>query len=49
VVKPVPGPVKLVLGSGQKLTLFNGDRAWDLSGGRPIPAGRRGDPTPGRR
>jgi hypothetical protein len=39
VVKPVPGPVKLALGSGQKLTLFNGDRAWDLSGGRPIPAG----------
>ena len=27
------------IGSGQKLTLFNGDRAWDLSGGRPIPAG----------
>jgi pimeloyl-ACP methyl ester carboxylesterase len=25
------------IGSGQKLTLFNGDRAWDLSGGRPIP------------
>jgi hypothetical protein len=23
------------IGSGQKLTLFNGDRAWDLSGGRP--------------
>ena len=27
------------IGSGQKLTLFNGDRAWDLSGGRPIPPG----------
>jgi microsomal epoxide hydrolase len=27
------------IGSGQKLTLFNGDRAWDLSGGRPIPSG----------
>jgi microsomal epoxide hydrolase len=27
------------IGSGQKLTLFNGDRAWDLSGGRPIPDG----------
>jgi pimeloyl-ACP methyl ester carboxylesterase len=25
------------IGSGQKLTLFNGDRAWDLSGGQPIP------------
>jgi microsomal epoxide hydrolase len=27
------------IGSGLKLTLFNGDRAWDLSGGRPIPDG----------
>ncbi|MET7395751.1 epoxide hydrolase [Dactylosporangium sp. NPDC005572] len=27
------------IGSGQKLTLFTGDRAWDLSGGRPIPDG----------
>ncbi|WP_328535317.1 epoxide hydrolase family protein [Streptomyces sp. NBC_00344] len=27
------------IGSGQKLTLFNGDRAWDLSGGHPIPEG----------
>ncbi|MGI5241547.1 epoxide hydrolase family protein [Dactylosporangium sp. CA-139066] len=27
------------IGSGQKLTLFNGDRGWDLSGGQPIPAG----------
>jgi hypothetical protein len=27
------------IGSGQKLTLFNGDRAWDLSGGLPIPDG----------
>src|SRR4029450_653354 len=26
-------------GSGHKLTLFNGDRAWDLSGSRPIPEG----------
>ncbi|WP_378734051.1 alpha/beta fold hydrolase [Nocardia brasiliensis] len=25
------------IGSGQKLTLFNGDRAWDLAGGQPIP------------
>jgi pimeloyl-ACP methyl ester carboxylesterase len=31
------------IGSGQKLTLFNGDRAWDLSGGRPIPAGLPAD------
>ncbi|MGW0548810.1 epoxide hydrolase family protein [Streptomyces altiplanensis] len=27
------------IGSGQKLTFFNGDRAWDFSGGRPIPDG----------
>ena len=27
------------IGSGQKLTLFNGDRGWDLSGGNPIPPG----------
>ncbi|WP_174553606.1 epoxide hydrolase family protein [Nocardia arizonensis] len=27
------------IGSGQKLTLFDGDRAWDLSGGKPIPPG----------
>ncbi|PXX68547.1 microsomal epoxide hydrolase [Nocardia tenerifensis] len=27
------------IGSGQKLTLFSGDRAWDLSGGQPIPPG----------
>ncbi|WP_051022112.1 epoxide hydrolase family protein [Nocardia pneumoniae] len=27
------------IGSGQKLTLFDGDRAWDISGGRPIPDG----------
>ena len=26
------------IGSALKLTFFNGDRAWDLSGGRPIPA-----------
>jgi pimeloyl-ACP methyl ester carboxylesterase len=31
------------IGSGQKLTLFNGDRAWDLSGGRPIPDGLPAD------
>ncbi|GLW05173.1 multidrug MFS transporter [Microtetraspora sp. NBRC 13810] len=27
------------IGSGQMLTMFNGDRAWDLSGGHPIPDG----------
>ncbi|GGO32278.1 hypothetical protein [Microbispora bryophytorum] len=27
------------IGSAQKLTMFNGDRAWDLSGGHPIPDG----------
>ena len=27
------------IGSAQKLTMFNGDRAWDLSGGNPIPDG----------
>ncbi|MEU6000039.1 epoxide hydrolase [Streptomyces sp. NPDC047197] len=27
------------IGSGQKLDFFNGDRGWDLSGGRPIPEG----------
>ncbi|MEU1730732.1 alpha/beta fold hydrolase [Streptosporangium sp. NPDC020145] len=27
------------IGSGQKLTLFNGDRAWDLAQGAPIPEG----------
>ncbi|WP_327101508.1 epoxide hydrolase 1 [Nocardia vinacea] len=27
------------IGSGQKLTLFEGDRAWDITGGRPIPDG----------
>ncbi|WP_431918418.1 epoxide hydrolase family protein [Nonomuraea jabiensis] len=31
------------IGSGQKLTLFNGDRAWDLSGGQPIPDGLPAD------
>ncbi|MGI8449637.1 MAG: hypothetical protein ACR2MP_21160 [Streptosporangiaceae bacterium] len=25
------------IGSALKLTLFNGDRAWDLSGGQPLP------------
>ncbi|KAA9380544.1 epoxide hydrolase 1 [Microbispora cellulosiformans] len=33
----------LHIGSGQKLTMFNGDRAWDLSGGRPIPDGLPAD------
>ncbi|HET6985907.1 MAG TPA: epoxide hydrolase [Kribbella sp.] len=27
------------IGSGLKLTFFNGDRGWDLSGGNPIPPG----------
>ncbi|QNE22368.1 epoxide hydrolase [Kribbella qitaiheensis] len=27
------------IGSGLKLDFFTGDRAWDFSGGRPIPAG----------
>jgi pimeloyl-ACP methyl ester carboxylesterase len=27
------------IGSGLKLSFFNGDRAWDFSGGRPIPEG----------
>ncbi|MFI7036526.1 epoxide hydrolase family protein [Microbispora rosea] len=31
------------IGSGQKLTLFNGDRGWDLSGGKPIPEGLPAD------
>ncbi|OPG02540.1 epoxide hydrolase family protein [Microbispora sp. GKU 823] len=31
------------IGSGQKLTFFNGDRAWDFSGGRPIPDGLPAD------
>jgi pimeloyl-ACP methyl ester carboxylesterase len=31
------------IGSGLKLNLFNGDRAWDLSGGRPIPEGLPAD------
>jgi pimeloyl-ACP methyl ester carboxylesterase len=31
------------IGSGQKLDLFTGDRAWDLSGGRPIPEGLPAD------
>ena len=31
------------IGSGLKLDLFNGDRAWDLSGGRPIPEGLPAD------
>src|SRR5215211_4363820 len=38
------------IGSGQKLTLFNGDRAWDLSGGRAHPLGpARRRPRPDRR
>lgn len=31
------------IGSGLKLDLFNGDRGWDLSGGRPIPEGLPAD------
>jgi pimeloyl-ACP methyl ester carboxylesterase len=27
------------IGSAQKLSMFNGDRGWDLSGGQPIPEG----------
>ncbi|MGV9675001.1 epoxide hydrolase family protein [Nocardia sp. NPDC003482] len=27
------------IGSGQMLTLFNGDRAWDITGGHPLPEG----------
>ncbi|SNT64401.1 epoxide hydrolase [Asanoa hainanensis] len=27
------------IGSGLKLTFFNGERAWDLTGGRPLPSG----------
>ncbi|MFJ4653993.1 epoxide hydrolase family protein [Nocardia sp. NPDC088792] len=27
------------IGSGQRLDLFNGDRAWDITGGRPLPDG----------
>ena len=27
------------IGSGRPLDMFNGDRGWDLSGGRPIPEG----------
>ena len=34
---------RVILGAAghplEQLTLFNGDRAWDLSGGRPIPSG----------
>jgi microsomal epoxide hydrolase len=30
--------IAIHIGSGQKLTLFEGDRAWDVSGGQPIPA-----------
>ena len=38
------------IGSGLKLDLFNGDRAWDLSGGRPDPRGpARRRPRAGRR
>lgn len=35
--------IAIHIGSGLKLTLFNGDRAWDLSGGRPIPDGLPAD------
>ncbi|HEV2634382.1 MAG TPA: alpha/beta fold hydrolase [Actinocrinis sp.] len=31
------------IGSGLKLDFFNGDRAWDFSGGRPIPPGLPAD------
>jgi microsomal epoxide hydrolase len=31
------------IGSALKLTMFEGERAWDLSGGRPIPAGLPAD------
>nr|WP_238362909.1 hypothetical protein [Actinopolymorpha pittospori] len=31
------------IGSGLKLSLFNGDRGWDFSGGRPIPEGLPAD------
>ncbi|EIV91696.1 epoxide hydrolase family protein [Frankia sp. QA3] len=31
--------VGIHIGSAQKLTLFDGDRAWDVTGGRPIPDG----------
>ncbi|WP_198347441.1 hypothetical protein [Nocardia terrae] len=27
------------IGSGQRLGMFNGERAWDITGGRPIPEG----------
>lgn len=27
------------IGSGQRLDLFTGDRAWDVTGGRPLPSG----------
>nr|WP_198428751.1 epoxide hydrolase [Nocardia bovistercoris] len=27
------------IGSGQKLTLFEGERAWDVTGGQPVPPG----------
>ncbi|MGW4800969.1 epoxide hydrolase, partial [Nonomuraea sp. NPDC004297] len=33
----------LHIGSAQKLTMFNGDRAWDFSGGAPIPPGLSAD------
>jgi microsomal epoxide hydrolase len=31
------------IGSGRRLDMFTGDRAWDLSGGRPIPEGLPAD------
>ncbi|MFE3730405.1 hypothetical protein [Nocardia sp. NPDC059154] len=31
------------IGSGQRLDMFNGERAWDVTGGRPIPEGLPGD------
>ncbi|WP_020421591.1 epoxide hydrolase family protein [Amycolatopsis sp. ATCC 39116] len=31
------------IGSGQKLSMFNGERAWDITGGQPIPPGLPAD------
>jgi microsomal epoxide hydrolase len=35
------------IGSAQKLTLFNGDRAWNVGGGGPIPMPRSLSSGPG--
>lgn len=37
--KYAPSLYGIHIGSGQRLDLFTGDRAWDVSGGRPIPDG----------